>query len=35
MKKQNPPSIVKNYKSKVPVIDPDFTFYENIKKYRS
>ena len=32
MKKQNPSSIVKNYKSKVPVIDPDFTFYENIKK---
>ena len=32
MKKYQVKKIIKQFKSKVPVIDPDFTFYENIKK---
>lgn len=32
MTKQQSSPIIKDFKSKVPVIDPDFTFYENIKK---
>lgn len=31
MKNQNIP-ITRNFKSKIPIVDPDFTFYESIKK---
>lgn len=32
MTKQHFSTIIKDFKSKIPVVDPDFTFYENIKK---